>query len=296
MKASTAVYMQLSKQKWGNRSLSFAYAPLLGLVLLFAVPAKAQINFYDFKKEIDKLKSDRKVEKYWRALYRDDRDNVRLKVPMDSMFLLNRLKAAYLIQQYGFPDPKRFGKQSHFTFLSILTNNSFSDLNTQTFAQVLPGNKLRLWGSRYPNALMVNALFWYNGIEIALDQEFALALRKLESRSADSIQMEKLCKKASELLYMTHSADTRSLGKWTMNYRELEIPLEIFRVKNRFYLKKGKYYFELLMKTPHIYAFAEELDETTLYIFENGELVLRDRYEREMGVFPVALGRIEKTQ
>ncbi len=152
------------------------------------------------------------------------------------MFFLNRIKAAYLIQKYGFPTPQRFGKRSHLVFLSIVVNNSFSDLNSLTFSQTLPGDELPLWGGRYPNVLMVNELFCYNGIEIALDQEYALALRKLEKSAMDSVSMELLCKKASESLMMTHSADTSTIGEWMMNYREL---------------------------------------------------VLRDMYEREMGISPV---------
>lgn len=262
----------------------------LGFFFLFFLSFSSigQIEFWHFKKEIDKLKKDRKIEKYWHELYRDDRDNARLKIPMESTFLMNRLKAAYLVQKYGFPTPERFGKRSNLTFLSITMNNCFSDINTQTFAQVMKGDSLRLWGSRYPNALMVNELFWYNGIEIALDQEYALALRKLEAKSVDSINMEKLCTKASELLDMLSNGDTRILGEWTMNYRELQIPLQLIRCNKFYYLKKGKYYFELERKDDTEFSFKEELDETTLYIFENGELVLRDMYEREMGIFPVA--------
>ncbi len=262
--------------------LSFVF----GFVFVFS--ASAQIHFDYFKREIDKLKKEKRVEKYWRELYKDDRENIRLKVPMDSMLILNRLKAAYLIQKYGFPTPNKYGKNSNRIFLSIIVNNCFSDINTLTFPQVLPGNELRLWGGRYPNALMVNELFWYNGLEIALDQEYALALRRLENRSLDSINMMQLCTKASELLKMMHSADTRTLGAWTMNYRELQIPLKIKRLKEKYYLQKGKYYFELIRQEDNIYSFAEKLDGTTLLIFENGELVLRDMYDREMGIFPVA--------
>lgn len=258
------------------------------LLFVFSFSGQAQIEFWYFKKEIDKLKKDRKIEKYWHELYKDDRDNVRLKIPMDSIFVLNRLKAAYLIQKYGFPTPDRFGKRSNLTFLSITMNNCFSDLNTQTFPQVIEGHERRLWGNKYPNALMVNELFWYNGIEIALDQEFALALRKLESRSVDSINMVNLCKKASELLLVIRSSETKVLGEWTMNYRELQIPLQLLKFKDRYYLKKGKYYFEMKREEDTVFSFMEELDETTLYIFENGELVLRDMYEREMGIFPIA--------
>lgn len=277
------------KLNWVKSTRGIAQLSLLVFSLFFSFSLLGQtIDVYSFKKEIDKLKKDRKVEKYWRELYRDDRDNARLKIPMDYTFVLNRLKAAYLIEQYGFPTPDRFGKQSSITFLSIVMNNCFSDLNTLTFPQVLPGNSLRLWGNKYPNALMVNELFWYNGIEIALDQEYALALGKLEKRTMEGISIDSLCQKSNELLKMLQSPDTRLVGEWVMNYRELIIPLQIYRLKDKYYLKKGKYYFELIRKDPRIYVFAHQLDETTLYIFENGELVLRDKYEREMGIFPVA--------
>ncbi len=267
-------------------------------LVFFSIPSFGQIEFWYFKKEIDKLKNERKIEKYWRELYKDDRDNARLKIPMDSMFLLNRLKAAYLVQKYGFPTPEKHGKRSNLTFLSIVMNNCFSDLNTQTFAQVKPGHDLRLWGNKYPNALMVNELFWYNGIEIALDQEFALALRRLENRSLDSINMEKLCAKATELLFVIRSVggDAKIVGEWTMNYRELKIPLQLINYKKRFYLKKGKYYFELKRTGDQTFSFMEELDGTSLLIFENGELVLRDMYDREMGIFPIAEKKTDKTK
>jgi hypothetical protein len=264
----------------------------LGIFLFFGCilskSVNSQIQFDYFQQEIDKLRNDRKVEKYWRELYRDDRENIRLKVPMDSMLLINRLKAAYLIQKHGFPTPQRYGKNSNRIFLSIVTNNCSSDINTITFPQVVPADELRLWGGRYPNALMVNELFWYNGIEIALDQEFALALRRLESRSLDSINMIVLCQKASDLLLMMRTMDTRTIGEWTMNYRELQIPIKIKQLKDKYYLQKGKYYFELKREGPDVFSFMEKLDGTTLFIFENGELVLRDMYDREMGIFPVA--------
>ena len=267
--------------------VNFRFIPVFSILFLFSFTTQAQIEFSYFKKEIDKLKKDRKVEKYWRELYKDDRENVRLKVPMDSMFFLNRIKAAYVIEKYGFPTPKKFGKRSHLIFLSIVANNSFSDLNSLTFSQTLPGDQLRLWGGSYPNALMMNELFWYNGIEIALDQEYALALRKLENSSMDSVTIEELCEKATDLLTMTHSSDTRTIGEWTMNYRELDIPMKILRCQKKYYLKKGKFYFELIREESNVYSFAHELDETSLLIFENGELVLRDMYDREMGIFPV---------
>jgi len=216
--------------------MNIRFLSIFILFYLCSSYSHSQIEFSYFQKEIDKLKKDRKVEKYWCELYKDDRENVQLKIPMDLMFFLNRIKAAYLIQKYGFHTPQRFGKRSHLVFLSIVVNNSFSDLNSLTFSQTLPGDELPLWGGRYPNVLMVNELFWYNGIEIALDQEYALALRKLEKSAMDSVSMELLCKKASESLMMTHSADTSTIGEWMMNYREL---------------------------------------------------VLRDMYEREMGIFPV---------
>lgn len=285
---NTADYKPLFMEKLAaKRMMNYRILSIFIVFLFCSSYTQSQIEFSYFQKEIDKLKKDRKIEKYWRELYKDDRENVRLKIPMDSMFFLNRIKAAYLVEKYGFPTPQRFGKRSHLIFLSIVVNNSFSDLNSLTFSQTLPGDQLRLWGGRYPNALMANELFWYNGIEIALDQEYALALRKLEKSSMDSVSMELLCKKASDLLMMTHSADTRTIGEWTMNYRELQIPLKIVRCKTKYYLQKGKYYFELILKESNVYAFAHELDETTLYIFENGELVLRDMYEREMGIFPV---------
>lgn len=286
---NTRNYMQQFKSAlYFSRPFFRLFSFFVFILFLSVSEAKAQIHFEYFREEIDKLRKDRKVTRYWQELYRDDRDNVRLKVPMDSMFLLNRLKAAYLIQKYGFPTPQRFGKNANRVFLSIVTNNCFSDLNTLTFPQVLPGDSLRLWGARYPNALMVNQLFWYNGIEIALDQEFALALKRLENRSMDTVDMDQLCTKASELLKFLHSGDKRSIGKWTMNYREMEIPLEIWRLKEKYYLKKGKYFFELKQKEPFVFVFAEDLDGTNLFIFENGELVLRDMYDREMGIFPVS--------
>ncbi len=289
LKGSTKDCTKLFRLEWAAKQ-GFSSLRHLSLTILFfflGFAHHAQIDFQDFKREIDKLKKDRKIEKYWRELYKEDRDNARLKVPMDSMFLLNRLKTTYLIQKYGFPSPDRFGKRSHITFLSILQNNCFSDLNTLTFSQAKKAHELGLWGSRYPNSLMVNELFWYNGIEIALDQEFALALRRLESKSMDSVSMVFLCAKASELLKMLHSADTRVVGEWTMHYRGLEIPLQILRYRERFYLKKGKYFFELKTTEGKVFRFAQELDGTSLLIFENGELVLRDMYQREMGIYPV---------
>lgn len=286
---NTTDYTVPSKQNWVNCTFPFTRAFLFAFSFFFSFTLIGQtIELSSFQREIDKLKKDRKVEKYWRQLYRDDRDNARLKIPMDYTFLMNRLRAAYLVQKYGFPTPDRFGKQSSIIFLSVVMNNCYSDLNTLTFPQVKPGNELRLWGNKYPNALMVNELFWYNGIEIALDQEFALALQKLEKRTMDSISIDSLCRKSNELLKMIQSPDTRIVGEWTMNYRELNIPIQIYRLKDQYFLKKGKYYFNLIRKEPRVYAFEQELDETTLYIFENGELVLRDKYDREMGIFPVA--------
>ncbi len=287
---NTSAYSEKFKQKLeGNRSVLSRLGVIAVFLFFCSFSIIAQIDFSDFKREIDKLKTDRKVEKYWRTLYKEDRENVRLKVPMDSMFFLNRLKTAYLIEKYGFPSPDRFGTRSHLTFLSIVLNNSFSDLNTLTFSQTKKADELRLWGSRYPNVLMVNELFWYNGIEIALHQEFALALQRLEKQSMDSVTLPELCAKASELLKLMHSADTRVVGEWKMEYREVSIPLKIVRYKDKFYLKKGKYYFELNTNDGALFSFARNLDGTNLLIFENGELVLRDMYDREMGIFPVAV-------
>jgi hypothetical protein len=260
---------------------------LICSLLLLSKGSHAQIEFSFFKGEIDRLKKDRKVIKYWRELYHYDRDNTSLDVPMDSVTVLNRLKAAYLIEQYGFPDPDRFGTKAANAFLSIHAHNHFSDISALTFQQLLEGKKLSSWQIIYPNYPLMNLLFWYNGKEIVLDQEFELALKTLENRPKEELDMEQLCAMASSFLYMQRARDTKVLGEWMMSFPAVMVPLQLLKYDSRYYLKKGKYYFLLKKETENSFRFYTALDKTTLSIFENGELVLRDMYEREMVVYPV---------
>jgi hypothetical protein len=255
--------------------------------LIFSKGIYAQIEFSYFKEEIDRLKNDRKVKKYWHELYNVDRDNTALAIPMDSMTVLNRLKAAYLIQKYGFPDPERFGTKAANTFLSIHAHNRFSDISAMTFWQLMEGKDLKTWQTIYPNYAMTNMLFWYNGKEVVLDQEFALALKTLESPPKRELDMEQLCAMASSFLYMQRARKTKVLGEWVMNFPSGLIPLQLIQIDGRYYLKKGKFYFLLKKEEGNVYRFYTVLDHTTLFVFENGELVLRDMYEREMGVYPM---------
>ncbi len=259
---------------------------LLSCFLLVSNQFCAQIEFSYFKGEIDRLKTDRRVEKYWRELYKFDRDNTSLKLPMDSVTVLNRLKAAYLIQQYGFPTQEKFGKRAVYTLLSIHAHNNFSDVGARTFFQLLDGKNSEVWKKAYPNYAMINMLFWYNGQEIALDQEFSLALRTLENQYNSEIDMEQLCAISSSFLYMQRARRTKILGEWVMNFSTGKVPLQILQIDTRYYLKRGNNYFLLTRNDELEFQFYTELDKTKLFIFENGELVFRDMYGREMGVYP----------
>ncbi|MGJ8661591.1 MAG: hypothetical protein ACSHXL_06110 [Bacteroidota bacterium] len=259
---------------------------ILSCFLLFTNQLCAQIEFSYFKDEIDRLKTDRKVEKYWRELYKFDRDNTSLKIPMDSVTVLNRLKAAYLIQQYGFPTQERFGKRAVYTLLSIHAHNRLTDVGARTFFQLKEGKNSEVWNNGYPNYAMTNMLFWYNGNEVVLDQEFALALRTLEEQGEKKLDMEQLCAVSSSFLYMQRARRAKVIGEWVMSFSDGKVPLQIIQIDTRYYLKRGDYYYLLTKDDSKVYHFYTELDKTSLFIFENGELVFRDMYGREMGVYP----------
>lgn len=247
----------------------------------------AQIRFESFKEEIEGLKSDRRVARYWRQLYTVDRRNIALSVPMDSILVLNRIKAAYLVKQYGFPDPTFYGENAMMAFMSIHAHTSYSDIASNSFSQLLLGKKIPLWRKLYPNYAMENMLFWYKGGDPALDQEFALALNTMEKDDPDKIDIEQLCAMGSLFLDMLRDKKTIVIGEWVMKFNQEIIPLTLLQNGNRFYLKRGPIYFLLKRQGQNIYRFSNVLDKTTLFIFENGELVLRDMYDREMGIYPI---------
>ncbi|MFA7274985.1 MAG: hypothetical protein WC044_14030 [Crocinitomicaceae bacterium] len=255
--------------------------------LLLSTSVFAQIEFSYFQEEIDALKNDRKVEKYWRSLYAFDRDNTSLKIPMDSVTVLNRLKAAYLVEKYGFPDPKKVGKKAAFTLLSIHAHTRFSDISSRCFFQLLEGKEKNTWPTAYPNFAMNNRLFWYNGKEIALQQEFDLALRILEEKPEAGLDMDQLCAMASNFLRMERSKKRKVLGEWVMGSQMEKWVLQLIQFENQYYLKKGDFYFLLKKGEGNVFHFYTVLDKTSLFIFENGELILRDMFNREMAVYPI---------